>query len=48
MNDAAVLVTTARVFRHYLQCAKMLLTKLSDEHEPLLEERLTTHAFTAP
>lgn len=47
MNDAAVFEATVPVFRHYLQCVKLLLTKLSDEHEPLLEERLATHAFTA-
>ncbi|MGQ7848040.1 DUF1993 family protein [Granulosicoccus sp. 3-233] len=26
---------------------KRLLTRISDEHEPLLEQRLSTHAFTA-
>ncbi len=41
MNGAAVFEATVPVFRHYLQCVKLLLTKLS-EHEPLLEERLAT------
>lgn len=47
MNDTAVFEATVPVFRHYLRCVKLLLTRLSDEHEPLLEERLATHAFTA-
>ncbi len=47
MNDTALFEATVPVFRHYLECVKLLLTKLSDEQEPLLEERLATHTFTA-
>jgi len=47
VNDAAVFEATVPVFKHYLQCVEMLLTKLSDDHVPLLQEGLTTHAFTA-